>query len=358
MADPKKVHWSQLKVGLLGLAACLIAAMLIFLLTSSRGIFQRKATLRTYMDDASGIAESTPVRLNGITIGALDKVRLTNSTNPKRTVEFDMEVQEKYLSQIPIDSMAGVGAANLLGDKFINITKGADIAHTVKDGDELQSIQTQDIPELMDQSAKLLKSFQTIFGRIDNLLAGVEQGKGNIGKLLKDEELYNRLNGITNEAQGLLKDVRGGRGTLSKLLYSDELYQELRAPLKRIDTMLADLQSGQGTAGKLLKDPALFDEFQATMKEVKSLVADLNAGKGTAGKLLKDETIHKRLDELVAKLNSTVDKINSGQGTVGQLLVNPQMYEALTGATREFQTLAKDMRANPKRFLTIRLTLF
>ena len=50
--------------------------------------------------------------------------------------------------------------------------------------------------------------------------------------------------------------------------------------------------------------------------------------------------------------------MNAGQGTVGQLLVNPQLFDALTGATREFQSLAKDMRANPKKFLTIRLTLF
>jgi phospholipid/cholesterol/gamma-HCH transport system substrate-binding protein len=95
-----------------------------------------------------------------------------------------------------------------------------------------------------------------------------------------------------------------------------------------------------------------------TLTEIKGLVADLNAGKGTAGKLLKDEAIHKRIEELVAKLNGTMDKINSGQGTLGQFVVNPQMYEALTGATREFQSLAKDMRANPKKFLTIRLTLF
>src|SRR5262245_57571600 len=106
MADPKKVRWSQLKVGILGLASFLILAVLIFLLTRMRGIFQKKAQLRTYMDDASGIAESTPVRLNGIIIGALDKVRLTNSTDPKRTVEFDMEVQEKYLKDIPVDSVA------------------------------------------------------------------------------------------------------------------------------------------------------------------------------------------------------------------------------------------------------------
>jgi phospholipid/cholesterol/gamma-HCH transport system substrate-binding protein len=87
-------------------------------------------------------------------------------------------------------------------------------------------------------------------------------------------------------------------------------------------------------------------------------VADLNAGKGTAGKLLKDDQLSKRMDDLVAKLNGTIDKINSGQGAIGQFLVNPQLYESLNGATREFQSLAKDMRANPKKFLTIRLTLF
>jgi phospholipid/cholesterol/gamma-HCH transport system substrate-binding protein len=358
MPDPKKVRWSQLKVGILGLTAFVIMAVLIFLLTSSRGLFQKNAILRTYMDDASGIAESTPVRLNGITVGALDRVLLTNSPDPKRAVQFNMAVQEKYLPDIPIDSVAGVSASNLLGDKFINITRGRDLAHHVKDGDELKSEQTQDIPELLDQSAKILQSFQTIVNRVDSLLAGVEQGKGNIGMLLKDDRLMKSLNGIASEGQSLLQDVRNGKGTISKLLYDDSLYQELRAPLKRMDAVLADLQGGQGTAGKLLKDPALYNEFQATMKEFRTVVVELNSGKGTAGKLLKDETLHRHVDELVTKLNNTIDKINSGQGTLGQLVVNPQMYEALTGATREFQGLAHDVRTNPKKFLTLRLTLF
>jgi phospholipid/cholesterol/gamma-HCH transport system substrate-binding protein len=38
--------------------------------------------------------------------------------------------------------------------------------------------------------------------------------------------------------------------------------------------------------------------------------------------------------------------------------VNPQLYQTLNGATQEFQSLAKDIRANPKKFLTIRLTIF
>jgi len=357
MADPKKVRWSQLKVGIVGLSAFVILAVLIYLLTTAKGFFQTTANLVTFMDDASGMAEGTPVRLNGFTVGSLDKIELVTPSEPKRSVEFVMKVQEKFLRQIPVDSLAGISAANLLGDKFINITKGR-AAQTVKEGAELKSLQSQDIPELMAQSANLLQTFQTIVNRLDSLLAGVEAGKGNIGKLLKDEELYDRLNAIASEGQNLLADVRKGQGTISKLIYDDSLYQEMRAPIKRVDALLADLQAGRGSAGKLLKDPALYDEAKASLGEIRALLGDLNAGKGTAGKLLKDDALHQRLEDLIAKFNGTIDKINSGQGTLGQLVVNPALYDSLNGATREAQSLVKDMRANPKKFLTIRLALF
>ncbi|MGO9256907.1 MAG: MlaD family protein [Bryobacteraceae bacterium] len=357
MADRKKVRWSQLKVGVLGITAFVIIFVLVFLLTGSRGIFHRDVLLRTYMDDAAGMTEGTLVKLNGIDVGYLDKVVLTGSEDPQRAVEFDMKVEPAYLPRIPVDSIAAITAANLLGDKFIDITRGKD-KRMVRDGDELPSLHGQDIPELMAQSATLLQSFQTIVNRVDSLLAGVEAGKGNIGLLLKDRELYDRANAIISEGKQLLTDVRTGNGSLSKVLYSDQLYNEIRSPVNRIDSILAGLQAGQGTAGKILKDPALFDEAQKTIADIHTLVAELNAGKGTAGQLLKNDQISKQLETLVTKLNATIDRINSGQGTVGQFMVNPSLYDSLTGTTREFQSLAKDMRANPKKFLTIRLTLF
>lgn len=360
MADKAKVRWSKLKVGIVGLAAFVILAVLIFLLTSSKGLFQKYAELHTFMGDASGLPDGTSVNLNGIPVGYLDRLRLTNSRDPKRTVEFIMKVRTKYLPEIPVDSVAGVAAANVLGGKFINITKGH-VTETVKDGWELQASPGQDINELMAQMGVVLGSFQTIVNRVDSLLAGVEAGHGNLGLLLKDEELYKRLNGIATEGQQLLADVRHGNGTISKLLYDDSpesLYNQIQGPIKRIDAILDEVQGGRGTVTRLLKDPALYDDAHQTMQEIKKVVADLNAGKGTAGKLLKDDQLHQRLDDLLAKFNTIVDKINAGQGTLGQLAVNPQLYDAMTGATREFQSLAKDMRANPKKFLTIRLTLF
>jgi len=357
MADRKKVRWSQLKIGIVAGTAFIILFILVFLLTSSKSPFTHYALLRTYMDNAAGLPDGTEVRLNGIVIGFLEMPRLTESHDPKRAVEFDMDVKPEFLPQIPEDSTVAIAASTLLGGKVIDITKGVSRV-AVKPGAELRSAQLEDIPQLMGEMKVVLDSLQTIVVRVDNLLGGIEQGKGNVGKLLKDEELYDRLNGIAAEGQKLLSDVRTANGTLGKLIYDDTLYRDLDAPLKRVDSMIAGLQGGQGTAGKLLKDPALYDEARQSLSEIHALLNQLNAGKGTAGKLIKDEQLYSRMDDLVAKFNVTVDKINAGQGTLGQLAVNPQLNDALTSATREFQALAKDMHANPKRFLSVRLGLF
>ena len=357
MPDRRKVRWSQLKVGAMGITAFVIIFVLVILLTSSHGLFRRNAVLHTYMRDALGMTKGASVRLNGIEIGYLDSVNLTNSPDPARAVEFNMKVNPNYLRDIPVDSVATITAANLIGDKFIDITRGKD-KQSVQDGSELTSLQGQDIPELMAQSATLLDSFQTIINRVGDLLAYVEEGKGNIGLLLKDRDLYDRAIAIVDEGQKLINQIRTGNGSLSKVLNSDELYNAILSPINRLDGLLAGMQAGQGTAGKLMEDPALYNEAQKTIAEIHTLVAELNAGKGTAGQLLKNDQIARQIETLTAKLNTTVDRINSGQGTIGQLLVNPSLYDALTGATREFQSMAKDIRTNPKKFLSIRLTLF
>jgi phospholipid/cholesterol/gamma-HCH transport system substrate-binding protein len=357
MAAAQKVSWSKLRVGIVALASMTVLGVLIFLLTTSGNIFRRMATLRTYMDDASGTGEKAPVRLNGIPIGNVDQIRLSGSPDPKRAVEFTLTIKGEYLPEIPQDSVAAISASNLLGDKFINITRGTSKI-PVKDGGELRSLQIKDIPELMAESANLLQTFQNVLKRLDSLVGGIESGQGNIGKLLKDEELYERLNGIAAEGQQLLADVRNGKGTISKLLYDDALYQEIRSPIRRIDDLLAALQNGQGTAGKLMRDPVLYDEVQRTIVQIRALVTNVNSGKGTAAKLINDPQLYAQVTQLVEKLDATINRVTSGQGTLGQLLVNPQLYETLNSATREMQALVKDMHANPKQFLRIKLGLF
>jgi phospholipid/cholesterol/gamma-HCH transport system substrate-binding protein len=357
MPDPHKLRWSQLKVGIVALVAMIITAILILLLTGNGNPFEGTFRLHTYMEDSAGMAEGAAVRLNGILAGKIKKVQLSGLKDPLKLVEIQLEVDNRFLTAIPVDSLAGISAANLLGDKYINITKGVSPQH-VENGAELKSLQVKDIPELIQTATAILTSFQQVVNRVDGLVQGIEAGKGNIGKLLKDDELYVRVDDTAKDLNQLIKDVRNSNGTISKLLYDDGLYQDIRKPIQRLDDMMAELQKGRGTAGKFLKDDAVYDEARKSVAELRSMLDDLNAGKGTAGKLIKDEDLYKQLDLITVKVNAAIDKINAGQGTIGQLMVNPQLYDSLNGATREAQLLIQEMRANPKKFLRIKLALF
>ena len=357
MANPQKVSFAQMRIGIMALAAMCIVGVLIFLLTGQTNFFTRTFQLRAFMADSSGMSDGAAVRLNGIPVGMVEQLKLSHSRDPQRIVEIDMSIRMEYLDEIPKDSMAGISAANLLGDKFINITKGSAPQH-VQPNDEIRSSANQDIPELMAQSAGLLSQFQSLLTRVNAILNDVEAGKGNIGKFLKDEELYTRLNTAIAEAQKILEAVRTGKGTLSRLLNEDGVYQELHASIEKINGILGDLQQGRGTAGKLLKDEALYNDLKKTTAEANQLLADLQAGRGTAGKLLKDESLHNNIVQLITKVDTTIDRLNSGQGTLGQLMVNPQLYENLTGATNEMKLLLQQVRANPKKFVQLKFALF
>jgi phospholipid/cholesterol/gamma-HCH transport system substrate-binding protein len=357
MPSPNRVKWSQLRVGLTALAALLIAGALILLLTSNTKFFERRFKLRTFMEDSAAMDESSPVRLNGIPVGDIEHIRLTGEKNPRRYIEIDMTILKKYQDEIPKDSVAGISAANLLGGKFINIEKGKSSEH-VADDSEIASQAVTDIPQLLQQTASILSQFQGIVGKADSLLSYINSGQGNIGLLLKDDKLYKQVNQTAGELSQIVHDVRTSNGTIGKLIYQDDLYQDFEKPIKRLDDLLAQLQAGKGTAGKFLKDEALYDEARQSLKEAHTMLDNLNAGKGTAGKLLNDDQLYNQVNAIAAKVNTAIDRINAGQGTVGQLMVNAQLYDSLNSATKEAQALIKDVRANPKKFLRIKLALF
>src|SRR5260370_39791511 len=255
MPEAKKVSWAKLRVGIMAAVAMAILVVLIFLLTGSGDIFTSYATLYTYMDDSAAMAPGTTVRLNGILVGKIDKIEFSGLKEKGKIVVIKLSVKRKFLAQIPEDSLVGVSAANLLGEKFINITKGKSPV-PVKDGGTLNSQPVEDIPQLMSRAGDLFGSFQVSVNRLDALLAGIENGEGTVGKLLKDEALYTELAAAARELNKIVASVNSGKGTLGRLLHDDDLYQELRSPIQRIDAMLNDLQQGQGTAGKILQDPA------------------------------------------------------------------------------------------------------
>jgi phospholipid/cholesterol/gamma-HCH transport system substrate-binding protein len=341
----------------MAVVAMILVTVLIFLLSGNKKLFAHNVKLYTYMDDAVGLASKAPVRLNGILAGSVAKVDLSGESNPKRVIKVEMDIDQAMLKNIPVDSVAALSAENVLGTKFVNITRGVSPV-LVQPGAEIRSLDTAEFQEVVRQSYSVLASLQGIIKRVDAIVGLIESGQGSIGKLLVDEELYRRVLAVVNDVQKVSAALNTNRGTIGKLLYDDDLYLDIRRTMGRLDTMVADLQEGRGTAGKFLKDEALYDDSRRTIAEVRRVVEDINAGKGTAGKFLKNEELYNELRASMDRINLMIDKINAGQGTVGQLLVNRQLYDTLNGATTELRDLFKDIRANPKKFLRVKLSLF
>ncbi len=357
MAIQNRATWARLKVGILAIFAMTILAVLIFLITGQTNIFESQVVIYTYMADAAALTNGAPVNLDGIPIGKVKTIRLSGSKDPMRLVRIDMQVPQSQLKNIPSDSLASISSANVLGTKYINIKSGKGTT-TIAADQELPSVNTGEIQDLVQQGFGVMNSLQDTVQRVDKIVGLVEDGKGSIGKLLVDETLYNHLLQIVDGAKQLVDAVNGDKGTIGLLLNNRELYDNFRATLGRVDTMLQQLQDGQGTVGKLLKDPALYNQLQDTVKGLQKIIDDLNAGKGTAGQILKSDELSNQLKGTISKIDSVIDKVNSGQGTIGQLLVNQQLYDNLNGATREMHLLMKDFRANPKKFLRIKLSIF
>lgn len=365
MATKEKVSWSQLKVGILGLVALFFIVLLIFLLTGNMNWFQRKAPLHVYVSDAAGLGSGAPVRINGIEAGKVNNVSLSGDRNPQKVIKVDFEVDSDMLKQIPVDSIASISSDNLLGSsKFLEINKGSK-PDTIQEGDTIKAADTRQFDALVQQGYNVLDSMQVILGKVQDIVGQVEVGKGTIGKLLVDETLYNSLQATVNQVQLLTTTLNSKSGTIGHLINDNALYDQIQGVINRLDSITQGLQQGQGTAGLFLKDPKMYNDLDAAVTQLHGILNDLNAGKGTAGELLKSDKIANQLsatlekvDVSLDKIDVTIDKVNSGQGTIGQLLVNPALYDAATGTTRELHELLKDFRANPKKFLSIKLHIF
>ncbi|MGB9605953.1 MAG: MlaD family protein [Bryobacteraceae bacterium] len=357
MPTVKRIRWAQLKVGLMAVAAIVILAVLIFLMTGQKALFVREAIIYTYMDDSAALATGAPVRLNGILIGNVSRVELSGAREPNRIVRIVMTIPRDRLKDIPVDSVAAISAENVLGTKYINIKMGTSPRH-IQPGGELRSLDVREFEEVVQASYNVISSLNSILKRVDAIISQIELGKGTVGKFLVDEELYRRVVATVDEAQKIVEFINSGQGTLGRLVRDEQLYNQLNASLARLDAILQDVQQGQGTAGKFLRDPSLYNEARATIAQVRRTIEEINGGKGTVGKLLTDDALYRRLDSLVARADQLMERLSTGQGTVGQLLVNPQLYESLNGVTGELRGLIKDIRADPKKYLRIKLALF
>src|SRR4051794_23237710 len=176
MRSKQRVQWAQLRVGFVSIVALLILSVLLYLLTGN-ALSPEKARLYLYVPDATGIAQGSPVRVDGIDVGKVGTVGLSGSKDPNRVVRLTLIVDRDALALIPTASYAELGTDSPVGDKFVDITSSG--RGPMTPGSELPYRVPTDVFKTLD-----FEQFAVNLRQMDAILTDIETGKSRVGQFV------------------------------------------------------------------------------------------------------------------------------------------------------------------------------
>lgn len=282
----------------IGVTAIFILALTYWGISFLKGknIFKAQNSYVAVYDNVADMKVSSPVYYNGVKIGSITGISMTDLTAKPSIM---ITIFKKY--QIPVNSVAVMKDASLLGGKAIEIMPGNSTQY-LRDKD---TILTKIQPSVLGGVGNMLDGASTA---IDSLAFTISQ----VNKLLGQENVTNislaiaDLPKITSNVNGIIKDEKKN---------IEEILKNLNAVVKELHTAMPKLNS--------------------TLSNIDTLSSDM-----------KD-----KLPMTLARVDSILTSINGNEGTVGMLLNDDAAYNNLNQALVDLQALLVDLKANPKRYV-------
>ena len=346
MPRTRTLAWSQLKIGVLAVAAFTLATMIIFAVGGDAGLFSGRYHLKTRFPNAGGLQSGSVVRLAGVNVGAVDEVYLDGTV-----VEVVLRVRPDVQNKITEHSVAQVGSVSLLGEGAVDITASTQ-GTPLKDWAYIRSAKTP------GQIADVAENATQTLAQASAFIADLGAGKGTVGKLVTEDELYLQLSGVVKATEDVIRAVKQGKGPAGTLINNEAAARNLERALANLDQVTTNIAAGKGSIGTLLNDDAFAKSLSATTDNLRAVSAGLKNGEGSAGKLLTDNALYNRLDSVVQRLDTLVTALNKGEGTAGRLLQDKQLYDNMNGAVLELRGLLAEIKKDPKKYLNVKVSIF
>jgi phospholipid/cholesterol/gamma-HCH transport system substrate-binding protein len=328
------------------IVAIAIAAALIFTLTGTSGFFWQRYPLKTRFSNVAGLASGSPVRVAGVEVGTVKGVEFAGEQ-----VDVLFEVRKDQRPRITDKSVATLGSVSLLGESAIDISP-ATAGRAIDDYGYVPAGRAKG--SLSDVSEQATTGIE----EITKLVRDVRSGRGTVGRLMTDEQLYTEMRAFVASANAVTTAITSGRGTIGRLVNDRGTADALEASLKNLEDLTRRINSGEGSLGRLLKDDAFAQSLSGATSNLQDLTARLNRGEGTAGKLMTDSTLFDRLNSVTRGFDDLVNRLNEGEGTAGQLLKDKQLYENINGAVSDLRAMLAAIQHDPKKYLNVRVSIF
>jgi len=346
MPRTRSLAWAELKIGIVAVSAIVLAIVFIFAVGGQAGFFWQQYELKTRFNDVQGLKAGAVIRVAGVEVGKVDQILFSGSE-----VEVRLKVKKEMQSRITSDSRASIGSLSLLGEPVIDISPSA-TGTPLKGGDTIPSVrpkgQLSDVAESATQS----------LGQINEVLKDIRAGKGTVGKVFTDDDLYKEITQFVTSAQVVAAGIRDGKGTLGLMLRDPAAYNSLNAALGNLTEMTARINRGEGSLGRFIQDDALAKSLTSASGNFDQISGRLNRGEGTIGKLLTERELYDRFNSLADRVDQLTGDLAKGQGSAGQFLQDKQLYDNMNAAANELRSLIGDIRKDPRKYLNVRVSIF
>ena len=273
----------------------LLVFIWVFSFLKGKNLFNKTASYYVVYDQVGGLAESSPVEVNGYKVGVVQSVKFVDPVSGRLLVTLSVDKSFR----LPVNTVAEITTASLIAGMKIRFVYGEGPG-TYSSGDTIPgrlatSLLTKLEDELLplkDQISDLISTLDTVIGSVNEIMdpkfrADLRSGVSSLSstaRSLDEAELKATLMNI-NSFTEMLADNSGkftsafnSLGSIADTLEAADLYgsiNNLKSSLERASALISNLNEGEGTAGKLITNDSLYTNLSNSLGSLDMLLKDM-----------------------------------------------------------------------------------
>jgi len=216
----------EMKVGAFIVTGIALLVFFLFAIGDLATYLQPGYSLRVMFDSANGISGGSPVQYTGVEVGKVAGVGIVYPDNgPVPKVELLVRLPRHV--NIRSDDEASISTFGLLGEKYLALTPGPGAGAVLKPGDVLVGKPPVSTEQVIERSNEVLSELKRTLEGL-NSIVGDQETRTNLKETLNEARDATRNWKILGQRLNLaMSHVEDGEGSLGKLLYDEELYQRI-----------------------------------------------------------------------------------------------------------------------------------
>lgn len=328
------------KVGVFFLVVLAIAGLMIWKIEDIRVGRGGSKKVSVQFADVSGLAEKSTVRVAGVPVGKVGKIRLEQG-RAYVDIELDRDVDLRQ------GASASIASLGLLGEKYVELVPGPVGSAPLPEN----SVITGDVPVTFDEITRLArdieKDIKEITANLNQSLGGPE-GEERLRTIVENVRI------ITDDLRILVASNRAGvDATVANFSEFSGMMTKL---VDRIDRLVAS-NEGNVTDG-IANVREITGKLQTTADNLNAITSRISQGEGTVGKLVQSEETHKNLNDALVAVKEGVGGLNKALGSIGKIKFDLALrteYLASSNSGKGYFTVDIDPQGSP-RFYRLELT--